>query len=271
MRNPFKITGPAVVSFSGGRTSGMLAHRVIEAHGGTLPPDVVLCFQNTGKERPETYDFVERCSCEWGVPIVWLEYRAGKRFAVVDYATANRTGEPIRAAIRDRKYVPNPRTPICTIETKLLTVIRYCESLGWPHWTNVIGFRADELERVAKRRASADADDREDLSFPLTAVGVTRADVATFWNSQPFDLQLGANESNCDLCFLKGAGTIQRLMRQWPDAPQWWIDVEREEGNTFRTDRPRYSALLELSQRPTLPGMEDDDPDLLSVACHCTD
>lgn len=56
---------------------------------------VVFC--NTGKERPETLDFVERCSQRWGVPVTWLEYRhtkgVGPTFAVVDYGTASRDGE----------------------------------------------------------------------------------------------------------------------------------------------------------------------------------
>jgi 3'-phosphoadenosine 5'-phosphosulfate sulfotransferase (PAPS reductase)/FAD synthetase len=267
--DPFKIDGPAVISFSGGRTSGMLANRILQAHAFKLPADVFLCFQNTGKERPETLDFIERCACEWGVPIVWLEYRAGKQFAVVDYATANRTGEPLRAAMRDRRFVPNPSARICTIECKLLTLLRYIESLGWEQWANVIGFRADESARVAKRRASAD--DREELLFPLHAVGVSSADVMRFWAAQPFDLQLGANEGNCDLCFLKKPGTIQRLIRKWPGAERWWADVEAETGSLFRSDRPRYATLAELSKRESLPMMGDDEPDELSIACHCTD
>ncbi len=270
MSDPFKIEGPAVISFSGGRTSGMLSHRILEAHEFRLPSDVFLCFQNTGKERPETLDFIDRCSRARGVPVVWLEYRPGRTFAVVDYATANRTGEPLRAAMADRKYVPNPAARICTIECKLLTARRYVESLGWDHWTDAIGFRADEPARVVKRRASAD--EREDLVFPLHDAGVTKEDVAAFWRSQPFDLQLGPNEGNCDLCFLKKPGTIERLMRKWPEAAKWWKGVESETGSLFRSDRPSYAALEQRSQRQSLPLMGDDDePDLLEVACHCTD
>ena len=39
--NPYLITGPAVIAFSGGRTSGYMLHEIIAAHGGTLPPDVI--------------------------------------------------------------------------------------------------------------------------------------------------------------------------------------------------------------------------------------
>lgn len=75
MIDPFKITGPAVVSFSGGRTSGLMLYRILEAHGGTLPEDVKVIFANTGKERTETLDFVERCAQRWSVNVEWVEYQ----------------------------------------------------------------------------------------------------------------------------------------------------------------------------------------------------
>lgn len=278
MADPFKISGPAVVSFSGGRTSGLMLYRILEAYGGTLPADVVVIFCNTGKERPETLDFVERCSQRWGVPVVWLEYRCergGKRarhtFAVVDYATASRNGEPFDAAVAaprgDSGYLPNLMSRYCTIELKIRTVIRYLRSLGWSQWTNVVGFRADEPQRVAKLNGPG-RNPREETVCPLHRTGVTRADVMGFWKSQPFDLELGPDESNCDLCFLKGSGKLQRLMRQRPDLADWWIQKESG-GSRFRNDRPPYAALLSLSQRQSL--FNPDGPDELSVACHCTD
>ena len=72
--NPYLIKGPAIVSFSGGRTSGYMLRHVLDAHGGRLPEDVHVLFANTGKERPETLDFVEECATRWDVPIRWVEY-----------------------------------------------------------------------------------------------------------------------------------------------------------------------------------------------------
>ena len=52
MINPYKIEGPALISFSGGRTSGFMLHNIIQAHGGKLPDDIHVVFANTGKEAP---------------------------------------------------------------------------------------------------------------------------------------------------------------------------------------------------------------------------
>lgn len=288
MRDPFHITGPAVISFSGGRTSGYMLWRIIQSYGGTLPEDVKVIFCNTGKERTETLDFVERCSQRWEVPITWLEYRntgegrtpskvGGHSFAVVDYHTASRSGEPFDAVIsafsdfRDGNgkdpVLPNAAQRFCTVEMKIRTCARYIDSLGWEDgWPNAIGIRSDEPQRVARARASSN---RWDVVLPLADAGINEADVMGFWSDQEFDLELGQFEGNCDLCFLKSRGKLERIIRDRPDLADWWINAEVRTGQKFRRDRPGYAALLEQSQRPTLFSL--DEPDELSIACHCTD
>lgn len=290
MSNPFLIHGPAIISFSGGRTSGLMLYRILEAHGGVLPPDVVVVFCNTGRERLETLDFVERCSQRWGVPVVWLEYRfirdgtprKGKHpvpkgrhtFAVVDYASASRAGEPFEQCVTARNMLPNPVNRVCTIDMKIRTCQRYLRSLGWAHWTIAIGFRMDEPARVAKLNGKSKFKG-EDAVAPLYHAKVTNADVAAFWKSHPFDLALEPHEGNCDGCFLKSQGKLLRTFRDRPDLADWWIGMERRVAHAgggterFRRDRPSYAALLEHSKRPTL--FPVDEPDDLSVACHCTD
>ena len=75
MHNPFKITEPTCISFSGGRTSAYMLYRILEAHDMQLPDEVVVCFANTGKEEEATLEFVRDCEKYWNVPIVWLEYK----------------------------------------------------------------------------------------------------------------------------------------------------------------------------------------------------
>jgi 3'-phosphoadenosine 5'-phosphosulfate sulfotransferase (PAPS reductase)/FAD synthetase len=75
MTNPFLVQGPAVISFSGGRTSAFMLHEILAAHGGALPSDIIVGFANTGKEREETLRFVHECGSRWNVDIHWIEWR----------------------------------------------------------------------------------------------------------------------------------------------------------------------------------------------------
>jgi Phosphoadenosine phosphosulfate reductase family len=301
MKSPYFLDTPAVISFSGGRTSGYMLWHILQAFGGTLPNDVKVIFNNTGKEREETLEFVERCGQRWNIPIVWLEYdqeprlserkktRNGRleapyiaKFSVVDYATASRKGEPLMKVIKARNMLPNVMARFCTVECKILTTQRYLKSLGWDHYENAIGFRADEPARAA-RLNTMNRHGNEEPVTPLLRAGVTKPMILEWWESQPFRLMLADHEGNCDLCFLKGAGKIKTIMRDRPDLAEWWIEAEAEaeaeavrQGQMrnprvafFRADRPRYSKLLELAQRPGLFDSEIEDD--LSIACHCTD
>jgi 3'-phosphoadenosine 5'-phosphosulfate sulfotransferase (PAPS reductase)/FAD synthetase len=232
--NPFLVETPARLAFSGGRTSGYLVRQVVDAFGGSLPDDVVVTFANTGREVPETLDFVRECGDRWKFRIRWVEYRRGPGpavkpdcgqpkigchgFAEVDYATASRDGEPF-AAIIDVKadfraeakgeppVLPNPTDRWCSAELKARTMDRFMRSIGYDEWTAVVGIRADEAKRAVSLRRNDTA--KVKYVCPLVDAGVTEADVLRFWKSQPFDLALpnhptlGTYEGNCDGCFLK--------------------------------------------------------------------
>ena len=139
--NPFLINSPTCISFSGGRTSAYMLWRVLEANGG-LPAEAIVCFANTGKEDEATLRFVQDCSEQWNVPITWLEYRADG-YAVVDYKTASRDGEPFEALIRKRGFLPNPVARFCTVELKVRTIHRYLKANRWTTWDSMLGIRAD--------------------------------------------------------------------------------------------------------------------------------
>ena len=140
--------GNVQIAFSGGRTSAYLLHELLEANGG-IPDRAVVTFQNTGREMPETLDFVQEVGARWGVNIVWLEYRpVAPLFEIVSHNSASRNGEPFEALIRRRGYLPNQQTRYCTTELKVRTAKRYLMQLGWKYWTNCVGIRADEPHRL---------------------------------------------------------------------------------------------------------------------------
>ncbi len=263
---PFHIDGPAVVSFSGGRTSAYMLRRILDAYGGTLPADVHVLFANTGKERLETLQFIHEIELRWEVPIHWLEYRRQNGVSYVDevtYFTASRNGEPFSAFI-DSRGLPNPAFRSCTQELKIRPMRDWMRGRGYDHWTNVVGIRADEPRRVAKMRHAAETrKERWDVGLPLAEANVSEIDVMAFWAAQPFDLQLGQFEGNCDLCFLKGPIKRQQLMRANPGMGVWWMEQEARTRSTFRRDVPSYAELLQQG-------------DLLAplgelTECYCTD
>ena len=238
MTNPYLITGPALISFSGGRTSAFMLKQILNAHGGTLPDDVHVCFANTGKEREETLRFVHECATRWAVRVRWIENRhAGRgskpsdRFEEVGYNSASRNGEPFAALIQKKQYLPNPAMRYCTTELKVRPMKHFMLAQGHSHWANIIGLRGDEMHRVFKALAVNDLKkERFHAVMPMAtkAAGMVRqADVQAFWRAQPFDLGIHSADGNCDLCFLKLRQSRMRRIRQEPSSADWWIEQER--------------------------------------------
>lgn len=279
-----RMPRPLQVSFSGGRSSGLLLRGVRKAWPQRLPDDVVVLFANTGKERAETLDFVARCGAEWDLPIIWVERRpAPERYAVVSHNTAARHGEPFAQVIRERKYLPNVVTRFCTQELKLRPMQRYLQDVrGWSTWHVAIGLRADEDRRVARiKGCGAKRVDSAVRHLPLADAGVRNEDVLEFWSHQSFDLDLPVDADgvtaagNCDLCYLKGAETTLGLLKADPQRADWWIAREREIGARFRCDRPGYRTLVQIAtgelDRGALSWRAMARHELSALACECTD
>ena len=278
MIDPFKITGPTCISFSGGRTSAYMLWRVLQSNEG-LPDDAIVCFANTGKEEEATLEFVRDCAEYWQVPITWLEFRDTEdRFEVVTFETASRNGEPFEALIRKRNYLPNPVTRFCTIDLKIRPIGRYLLSLGMADTKteaenmSMIGMRADEQRRAAKIADKS--------RIPLVTAGITKEDVGAFWRAQPFDLGLPNNNGvtmhgNCDLCFLKGGAQILSLIAEKPARAVWWAGMEalalalasKPSGAVFRSDRPSYASMAQFANDQA--DMFDKNEE--AIACFCGD
>lgn len=265
MANHYLITGPALISFSGGRTSAYMLRQILDAHGGTLPDDVVVAFANTGKEREETLRFVHDCATHWNVRVRWLEYRAGdQRFEEVGFNSASRNGEPFAALIAKKNYLPNAVTRFCTSELKIRVMRDFAEqTLGWKNWTNVIGLRYDEGHRVMKSLAVNDSGKQPwRNAMPMAKAKATRRDVMAFWAQQPFDLQLKSYEGNCDLCFLKSKAKLQALMRENPGMADWWITQESKAvagGAASFVTEYTYAKLADQVDRQGFLFADDDE------------
>jgi len=281
MSNPYKVDSPTCISFSGGRTSGYMLFKVLEAHQMSLPPETAVCFANTGKEDEATLRFVQDCSERWGIHINWIEYAIDEPgFKLVNYETASRNGEPFKEIIIKRNFLPNPIARFCTVELKIQPEIKYLKSLGWTDWDSMVGIRADEQRRVAKIKANpSGGKSGPERIMPLADAGITKDDVGKFWRSQEFDLGLSNNNGvtmhgNCDLCFLKGGAQILSLIQEKPERAIWWASMEDtitnakiKNGGRFRSDRPSYAEMLKFSQEQK----DMFDPNEEAISCFCGD
>lgn len=268
---------PLTVNVSGGRSSAYQAAHIIEANG-RVPEGVPFLFNNTGKERRETYDFIQKFDNYYGIGIIWTEYDPAVpgKFRRVDYATASRNGEPFERLLseivpkrRDGsagvRPLPNPTQRTCTAALKVKTAHRFLRrEMGWPtRYYSAIGYRADEPSRYEKRVARElrkPFDEGGNCWCPMYHAGVISDRVQQFWRTMPFDLELDSDFGNCDLCFMASTWKIKARMvllalesqtKLSPGTPppasvaQWiaWEERESDRPGTFRKDRPTIRAL----------------------------
>lgn len=275
--NPYRIEGPALISFSGGRTSAYMLWHILQAHGGTLPDDAHVVFANTGKEREETLRFVHECATRWGVRVRWLEWQdrrkktpVDERFEEVGYNSAARAGEPFKALIASKKAVPNAVQRWCTTHLKWQVCADFMEAMGYPAWANVVGLRADEPERTTKKRIeNATGAATWQHALPLDDAGVRKSDVLRFWlgstermgtdEPQGFDLRLNPWEGNCTKCMMKGRKLLMWEVRRDPVDARDWSDMEWLGGGTFTTEWSMDDLIREARSSPLLPILDETD------------
>ena len=269
---------PILMSFSGGRSSA-LAMRLLTLE--KVPDNMFILFANTGKERQETLDFVNECSIQWNLPIVWIEaefqskkdgmsQREQISFKVVNYENASRNGEPFEALIH-HFGLPNRMVRFCTEYLKKIPMFKYMNSLGYNDWDTVMGIRFDEPSRIIKNK---------DSILPLVNAKITSNIVREWWSKQPFDLNLKDYEGNCDLCHLKSEKKRKTILSENPNIANWWSEMEIKTGSTFQNGMP-VSKLLELSLErkftKAIDGLKKTQmqPELfgdnLDISCFCGD
>ena len=256
MKSPYYIDEPAAISFSGGRTSAYMLWRVLQAHGGVLPDYVKVTFANTGREMPETLDFVRDCGEQWGVDIAWVEYDGrtiqenGKnfdyRYRVVDHDSASRNGEPFSLLVKDTGRLPNPVSRYCSGQLKVRTIKRYLIDQGFElPYTALIGIRGDEKHRAVKLHGKLS--DGQDCWCPLYVDGITKEDIYEFC-----DRHGGAVDTDRGTVFHLGSAGVDGLELDEPTADQ----AGRDDGRS----RVGGDGLVVLDGQLDLdPGLEGRD------------
>lgn len=246
---------PSIAGISGGRTSARMAY--------LLPKSTVLSFQNTGREHPKTYDFLEAVEQDIQRSITRLEWHApprgepprNARVVETPHKELRRRGEPFRdlleclAAYRKKEKGKGPIAPwarqrICTAYLKIKSQRAYCLSRGWGEdgYVQFVGLRVDEPDRVALMRARNDLR-RTDERAPLFDLGITKEDVLAFWKKKPFDLEIPEHLGNCTGCFLKDERDLADALLDPNTDAAWWLAIEADFA-PMRRQRPSYAQVL---------------------------
>jgi len=243
-----------VCTFSGGRTSAFMG-KFLKEHLKYKDFDKVFIFANTGKELPETLDFINKCDKEWDLNVVWLEANVqeekgvGTTFKVVDYNTASRSGKPFEDMLS--KYpLPNNMASNCTRELKQRPIDKFVKSLGYDEVYTAMGIRWDERHRESNTAKE------QNIIYPLIYdLKVDNKFIRDWWNRQSFDLQLKDYEGNCDLCFKKSLKKRLTIIKERPEVAEWWLDMETKHSNhkTPRFDLRNNLSIEQLIDRATKP------------------
>ncbi len=217
-----------VVSFSGGRTSAYMSQWLKKNKSDEY--EMIFVFSNTGKEREETLEFVDKCDKHFNLNLVWIEplinaeFGSGTEFVITDFKNASRNGEPFESLIK--KYgIPNKANMVCSRDLKAVPITKYAKSIGWKKYYTAIGIREDEIDRMSSSRV------KNKIIYPLISMNPSnKNDVNAFWLQMPFDLNLKSYEGNCDLCWKKSFRKLQTIALENPQLTEWWIEMEQKYG-----------------------------------------
>jgi hypothetical protein len=225
-------------------------------------PDDIVLFTDTGREHPLTYRFLEDIEKHEGFKI--------HRATYTHQRSPGRTG--FDALTYWKRYLPNRVRRICTVELKIMVARRYLRPLIGTRFEQFIGFRADEPHRVNNYRQTYK---QTVTRFPLYERGITREMVDQYWLTRPYTLQIPPILGNCDLCFLKGKNNLIKIMAQYPELADKWIEDERRanagrvQGRVTFFPDTSYAELLKiaLARRTKTFDMEEAAP---AYTCSCT-
>jgi site-specific DNA-cytosine methylase len=158
----------------------------------------------------------------------------------------------------------------CTIEMKVRTARRWVVKNVGNKYQNLLGFRADEQERVIRNKKRWK---KVDQVFPLYNLGITKAAVNNYWLQKPYRLEIPSILGNCTLCFMKGTANVINILRHDPSlAAPWIADEEKSKkhyGHTYLKGIT-IAECLRIASMPDLFTENDLDQLLPSYNCSCS-
>ena len=238
---PWNKKQKVLVSVSGGRTSGYMAHYLKENYSEKY--DFTYLYSNTSQEHENTLKFLNSCDLFFDLNLVWIEgvqqeYGKSPTYKIVDYKTASVNGEVFEEMIK-KHGIPNMSFPHCTRELKINPIRAYRKDKNIV--AQAIGIRSDELIRATPKDLVAFYDGdlemvvlhRKHIDFiwyPLIEdVKARKEDIVGWWSKMPFDLELdGDHYGNCVTCWKKSKRKLMTIAKNDPKQFDFFKRMEAE-------------------------------------------
>lgn len=234
-----------IINFSGGRTSALMT---IQEYN-PLTDFVIFC--DTGREHQKTYKFINDFEAFENIPVI----RLGGLDAFDNYLKKI-----------NYRHLPNMMKRSCTVELKIKPARRWARKNIGMEYINLIGFRYDEPQRVAKNKSRWQ---KVKNIYPLYENKINKLMVNEYWKGKPYNLEIPAILGNCTLCFMKGKNNIINILKHDPNLADKWINDEENSEYKYFKDIS-IKELKKISQMPDL--FSNIELDLLTPAydCACT-
>lgn len=212
-----------ILGLSGGKDSTALAILLREE-----VPQMEYFFCDTGKELPETYEYLDRIKARLGIKIDYLEGDRG-----FDHWLAIHGG-----------LLPSPKMRWCTVQMKIKPLERF---IGEDDAINYVGIRADE-----NREGYISTKPNIRPVFPFKERGMVKADIIRLLEESGIGLPTyyrWRSRSGCFFCFFQRKYEWVMLAKEHPDlfAEAVRYEQEHKDGRTYTWIHGE--SLLELLER----------------------
>lgn len=254
-----KETKNLAVFVSGGRSSALTAYH-INTHKKYKDFKKVFIFCNTGLEREETFDFLKNIEKFWKIKLILIEgvYSSDKGvgvdYKIVDFDTLDRQGnvfiECIAQVNKNKNIgVPNQAIPYCSDYLKVRPSHKFLKDYFHNEdYIKAIGFRAEDMP---KRVTLKELEMNHFKIAPLLTDFITpinQKDLNTFFDTQPFKLEIHSRLTNCSLCYKKSDKNLIEVLQNDKSFVPVYKKLEEHYKNMFFRGNRSIDDFIKLAK-----------------------
>lgn len=261
-----------MIAVSGGRSSARMAHH-IQRSAKYSNFNKVFVFANTGKERPETIEFLKQIEYEWKIPLIKIEgvysneLGVGVSYKIVSYDDLDMTGSVYEKAVEHKNKgkfsgLPHSDAPYCSEMLKTLPCKKLCDTIfGVNNYQKAIGFRREDMpKRISWREIKED----QNRIFPLITdfeYPIGQRELNEWYKTQNVQLSIHSKLGNCEDCWKKSEATLIENIRYGTRFVEWNQRMEEKYGNTSFRNNMSINDLVKLAQLPRTMRIDFDQDD----------